>query len=153
MRRRDERGVAVVEAAFVIPLIFLFALGLVDVGLWVFQTGQASSAARDGARVGILNFTGADSGGTNANKTKILDAVNSRLSGQSGVVVAIECTEQDNPSNVVTCPTSQSTTIPTTRIKVSVSWDRPALTPITGVLGPKQVTASASMVLVGLPAP
>ena len=48
--RRNEQGVTIVEAAFVIPILFLFMFALIDIGLWEYQRTQASAAARDGAR-------------------------------------------------------------------------------------------------------
>ena len=68
--RRDERGVTIVEAAFVLPLLFLFIFALIDIGLWEYQSTQASAAARDGARVGILRYLTADTDGS-VNNTAI----------------------------------------------------------------------------------
>ena len=79
--RRNEQGVTIVEAAFVIPILFLFMFALIDIGLWEYQRTQASAAARDGARVGILRYLTADVNGS-ANNTAISNAVAARLGGQ-----------------------------------------------------------------------
>jgi Flp pilus assembly protein TadG len=145
--RRDERGVTVVEAAFVIPIIFLFALGLIDVGAWVFETGQASSAARDGARVGILRYGSGESG---PDHDRIVTAVGARLPGQSGITVSVSCQLPDGAAVAGGCVNA---TEGRDRIRVDVAWDRAALTPVSGVFGTTQkVKATASMVIVGLPA-
>ena len=39
-----EYGVTIVEATFVIPLLFFLVLGMLDIGMWEFQTTQASNA-------------------------------------------------------------------------------------------------------------
>src|SRR5436305_1032881 len=84
-RRNDQRGVTIVEAAFVVPLLFLFILGVLDIGMWEFQNSQASSAARDGARVGILKYLNADTSGQ-ANNTTVVNAVKARLGGRTPTV-------------------------------------------------------------------
>ena len=48
--RRTERGAALVETAFVLPILMLFVLGMIDLAMWNFQRSQTSSSARDGAR-------------------------------------------------------------------------------------------------------
>ena len=51
MRRADERGVALVELAFVLPLLILLSFGVVEAA-WAFSQQQAvRSMAREGARV------------------------------------------------------------------------------------------------------
>lgn len=47
---RRRRGAAMVEAAIVLPVLFLFTLGLIIVGLGVFRYQQVASLAREGAR-------------------------------------------------------------------------------------------------------
>ena len=151
--RRDERGVTVVEAAFVIPLLFLFIFALIDIGLWVFETSQASSAARDGARAGIvLKLAGTTSAsGVAANETAIRDAVKARLSEDR--------ITSDNQIDI-TCLSTTNVTIDcddvidgTSRLRVEVEWDRSFLTFVGGVFGGKQtITGKATMVVVGRPA-
>jgi Flp pilus assembly protein TadG len=53
-RRASERGNAMVEFAFVLPLLLLIFAGIVDFG-FLFQRYQViTNAAREGARVGVL---------------------------------------------------------------------------------------------------
>lgn len=153
--RRDERGVTIVEAAFVIPILFLFIFALIDIGLWVFETSQASSAARDGARAGIvLRLNGSTGAAKTANETTIRNAVVARLADN----------RITNPASdiVITCLTSASadTSVPcenvasgSGRLRVTVTWKRPFLTFVGGIFGgaDRTVTGKATMVVVGRP--
>jgi hypothetical protein len=44
----------IVEVAFVMPILLALVLGLMDFSLWELQDSQVSSAARDGARTGVV---------------------------------------------------------------------------------------------------
>lgn len=48
----DERGVAVVESAFVIPLLMMLLLGMISAGTLYNQQLQLTHATREGARYG-----------------------------------------------------------------------------------------------------
>lgn len=49
-RARDNRGVAIVEAAFVTPVFFILILGIIEAGLYMKDYLGLSSAVRAGAR-------------------------------------------------------------------------------------------------------
>lgn len=49
------RGQALVEFAFIFPLIALLAFGFIDVGRAVFTANTLTNAARQGARVAAVN--------------------------------------------------------------------------------------------------
>lgn len=52
--RRDDRGTALMEMAFTLPLLLLISIGIIDFGR-AFQTWQVlTNAAREGARVAVL---------------------------------------------------------------------------------------------------
>ncbi|UCG59707.1 MAG: pilus assembly protein [Phycisphaerales bacterium] len=52
--KRRYRGTAVVEAAIVFPLLLILTLGAIEYG-WLFLKAQlVTNAARQGARIGIL---------------------------------------------------------------------------------------------------
>ena len=54
---KNERGAALLEAAVTIPLILLIAVGIFEFGR-AFQTWQVvTNAAREGARVAVINGT------------------------------------------------------------------------------------------------
>jgi len=56
-RRRRSRGQALVEFALVLPLLILIFMGLFDFGRAVFAWNTLSNAAREGARVAIVDQT------------------------------------------------------------------------------------------------
>ena len=59
-RRHQERGAALLEAAFTIPLLLLVAIGIFEFGR-AYQTWQVlTNAAREGARTAVLPSAGAD---------------------------------------------------------------------------------------------
>ena len=52
--RRDQRGTALIEMAFTLPLLLLISIGILEFGR-LFQTWQIlTNAAREGARVAVL---------------------------------------------------------------------------------------------------
>jgi Flp pilus assembly protein TadG len=56
-RARNERGVALVEAAVTIPILLLIAVGIFEFGR-AYQTWQIlTNAAREGARIAVLPAT------------------------------------------------------------------------------------------------
>src|SRR3954451_20440555 len=54
-RPRSGRGQALVEFALVLPILLLMIFGIVDAGRLIFTYNTISNAARDGARVAIVN--------------------------------------------------------------------------------------------------
>lgn len=52
---RRARGQTLVEFALVVPIFLLIVLGLFDVGRAVFNYNTVANAAREGARVAIVN--------------------------------------------------------------------------------------------------
>ena len=53
-RIRSERGAALIEAAFTLPLLLFVSVGIIEFGR-AFQTWQiVTNAAREGARVAVL---------------------------------------------------------------------------------------------------
>lgn len=53
--RRRSRGQALVEFAFVFPIIAFLAFAFIDIGRAAFQWNTLSSAARQAARVAVVN--------------------------------------------------------------------------------------------------
>jgi Flp pilus assembly protein TadG len=54
-RRAGSRGQALVEFAFVFPIIAFLAFAFIDIGRAAFQWNTLSSAARQAARVAVVN--------------------------------------------------------------------------------------------------
>jgi Flp pilus assembly protein TadG len=66
-RLGSERGQSVLEVALMSPLLLLMLFGMVDLGRWVFQAMEVSSAARAGAQYGIqTRLTSVDNAGITA---------------------------------------------------------------------------------------
>jgi Flp pilus assembly protein TadG len=58
---RDERGQALVEFAFVLPILLLLMLGLLDVARAVWQENTLAYAAREGTRYAIVHGSSSES--------------------------------------------------------------------------------------------
>lgn len=141
-----EEGVVVVEAALVVPLLFLLVFALIDMGLWVFDATQAGAAARDGARVAILDYRAADVPGS-ADRASVQTAT-ARHIDVSTPTVAVRCLRQDDTS--VAC----SQAVPgQDRIEVSVSWERNTLTFVGDLFGEaaRRVSGKSAMMITGRP--
>ncbi len=148
VRRRSDSGVSVVEAAFALPILFMFIFGLIDLGMWTLNANQATNAARDGARLAILDFAGADVTGS-AKHEAIVDAVQSRLEDDKVQSVTVGCYTEAGTK----LPTCASAKVDIDSIKVDVGWSWDLITPVAAILGYDRgdATGSATMKLVGRP--
>ena len=54
-RRRSQRGQTTVEFALVLPALFIFLLGIFQVGITYFNQEALQTAARDGARAASIH--------------------------------------------------------------------------------------------------
>jgi Flp pilus assembly protein TadG len=52
--RRDERGAALVELAFALPVLLLIVWGIIDFGRLLITANQLASAVREGARYAAI---------------------------------------------------------------------------------------------------
>jgi Flp pilus assembly protein TadG len=57
----DERGSTILELAIVAPVLFALFLGLITFSVTIGAQNDVSNGVRDGARLGIINFSCADS--------------------------------------------------------------------------------------------
>lgn len=55
MRRRRDRGQALVEAALVAPLFFMIFFGVIDIARVIWANDVVNNAAREGARFASVN--------------------------------------------------------------------------------------------------
>ena len=143
----DERGVAVIEAAFALPVLLTFMFALVDLGMWTLNANQATNAARDAARAGILSHVGADVPGSDAEQA-IVAAVNSHLDREAERV-DIGCVDPDGTA-LASCAGAVADV---DRMRVEVEWSWTLLTPVAVILGYDQGRAhgSATMTIIGSP--
>ena len=70
-RSHVSRGQALVEFALILPVLLLLIFGVVDAGRLIFTYNTVSNAARDGARVAIVNQS---TTGTNTCDTTVATA-------------------------------------------------------------------------------
>lgn len=78
---KTRLGQAMVEFALVIPLIVLIVMGIFDLGRAVYAYNVVASAAREGARYGVLDPTNTNGIRTQATNTSIL----------TPITVTVEC--------------------------------------------------------------
>ncbi|MHB8891147.1 MAG: TadE family protein [Candidatus Limnocylindrales bacterium] len=135
-RRGAGRGQALAEFALAIPLVLLLIVAVFDVGRAVFAYNAITNAAREGARLAIVN--------------QDVTSVQARAVGQAGgttttadvAVAFIESSSGDtcdgaggNPALAIGC---------SAQVTVTTRWQ--AITPLIGsVLGPMTFTAVASL--------
>lgn len=148
--RRSERGSLLVETALVLPLLILMLLAGVDLGMWVFQTTQAASAARSGARVGILRFRFADQ--WRSEDQRAIHQAIARDAGRYDFTAEIRCVGPGDTTPLLGGCQSASVVGPD-RILVKVTWERPAVTPLTVALfgASQKVSGTSVMVIHGRP--
>lgn len=147
-RCRDERGVTIVEAAFAFPILLMFMFGLVDLGMWTFNSNQATNAARDGARMAVLDFETADDEGSPMHAL-VVAAVEQRLDRTvEADEVSVSCVSPTGAT--IDCGVAE---VDLDSVRVDVEWDWNLVTPIAAVLGYDEGAAvgSATMKLIGRP--
>jgi Flp pilus assembly protein TadG len=81
---RQRRGGAAVEAAIVLPIIFIFLFGIFEYGRYVMMRQILTNAAREGARYAQIHTQPVTVGGvTSGNATSdVTNVVNRALAGQ-----------------------------------------------------------------------
>ena len=75
LKRRQQmnrRGAVLVEAAFILPIMFMVTLGIIEFGRAMMVAQMVTTAAREGARVGIM---------TGKSNTDVQAAVDSMMQG------------------------------------------------------------------------
>ena len=99
-QRPDRRGAALVEAAFILPILFLVTLGIIEFGRAMMVAQMVTTAAREGARLGIMTGkTNADV--TNAVNQFMLDAVNVTPDKFSMTITVTPAPDNPSPANEV----------------------------------------------------
>jgi hypothetical protein len=90
-----------VEFALVGPLLFLMIIGLLDFSLIIVGNTVGTNAAREGARVGVIDYIDADDdvAPVSASYQAVVDAVTRRLAGlvRSDLVIKVRCVDGDEP--------------------------------------------------------
>ena len=144
-RRPQERAAALLEVAFTLPILLVSILGFVDLGMAVFQSSQASSAAADGARVGIIRHEQADVANS-SDRVAIESAVRARLVGQEVDAITVECI---GPTDTTVACTLADPEVD--RLRVTVSWRFQPVSPVGQAALARILTGRATMSLVDQP--
>lgn len=153
-RRQGDRGAALVEAAFALPIFFMLVLGMIDFGLVGFKDNQAGNAARDGARVAVIGYRQADVSGS-PDRLAVEAAIVKNLPGRSipgDTTVEVKCIDPDGVDVVGGCTAAR---IGIDRVWVRVSWTQHFASPVANALGFTSTTVDgeSAMVIVGAPVP
>ncbi|HTQ38688.1 MAG TPA: TadE/TadG family type IV pilus assembly protein [Pirellulales bacterium] len=128
--RRNRRGAAAVEFAIVAPVFFLLVFGMVEYGRMVMVQQVITNAAREGARVGVLDGSQLSDVQTAVNNYLIASKIPTGLSNE------ITCTP--NP------PSSQTTGNPVT-VTVSIPFSKVSWLPTPLYLGSTTLSATSVM--------
>jgi Flp pilus assembly protein TadG len=99
-RRPRSRGQGLVEFALVLPLFLILVMGIMDLGLAVFSYNSITNAAREGARLAIVN----------QDSTKVTSRATSQaaVARNPTVTVAYYRPNADGTPSAATCPISPS---------------------------------------------
>jgi Flp pilus assembly protein TadG len=128
--RRNRRGAAAVEFAIVAPIFFLLVFGMVEYGRMIMVQQVITNAAREGARVGVLD---------GSQLSDVQTAVNNYLTAAKiPTGLSNEITVTPNP------PSSQTTGNPVT-VTVSIPFKNVSWLPSPLYLGSTTLTATAVM--------
>jgi len=161
-RARGHSGATLLEFALVAPVVIMVFLGLIGFSIVLGAQNGVSNAVRDGARLGIINFSCADSytGSPNAghdscgagNSTAYAAIVNSvrATAGELANVSSIQVRCVDGTDTTLTTKVCSAGVTPgVDLIEVKAIW-----TPVVGTLfipaGSR--TELARMLIAGLPA-
>ncbi|MEA2902245.1 MAG: hypothetical protein QOH36_2132 [Actinomycetota bacterium] len=112
VRRRDDRGAAVVEFALVLPVLVLFVFGIIEFGRAYNARIELTSAVREGARASAL-------GGDLAAATAATKAAAPGLTPSKIIVTASPATCPVNP-----LPTSNASVTATYAFQYSIPFLR-----------------------------
>lgn len=159
---RNLRGQALVEVAIVLPLFIFLMLGIVDGARYVFLRSAMSNAAREAARVGIveMSWVGSTKVGCNsANGPKcqptvdkvredMTTAANRMVPFAKVTAVYTSCDPQTGPIpgqiTTITCTSNKPDDVLTVRVTATFH----AITPLLGqFLGAQTLDASVSQVI------
>ena len=124
-RAANERGAALVEAAFVIPLLLLLVLGVVEYGFIVNRGTLLNNAAREGGREAVFGSSQSEI------EQRVRDA--SPNLNQADLTVTVTCKAADG----TLCPGANydAEWEPGGSAIVRVDYVYQFITPITGMVG------------------
>ena len=125
--RRNQRGASAVEFAVVAPVFFLLIFGMIEYGRMVMVQQVLTNAAREGARVGVMD---------GATQTSVTSAVNTYLTAAQ--ISGGTTTVTPNPPSSAAYGASVTVT-------VSVGFNQVSWLPSPMFLGGRTLTATSVM--------
>ena len=125
--KRNRRGTSAVEFALIAPLFFLFVMGIIEFGRMAMVTQLITNAAREGARIGVLD---------GATKAKVTKKVDDYL--KSGSVTGATVKVTPDPPDSAGYGESVS-------VSVAVQFDNVSWLPAPFFLGGKTLSAESIM--------
>jgi Flp pilus assembly protein TadG len=135
VRKRDRsRGQGLVEIALVLPAFLLALFGLIDVGRAIFTYNSVSEAARNGARVAIVNQIPADICEVGASRAVGLGLPTGCVA-TNAVGITVSLGAGCSPTMKLNC-----------LMTVAAKYDFRAITPVIAqVLGPIRVASTSTV--------
>jgi Flp pilus assembly protein TadG len=136
-RRKGSAGQALVEMALVLPVLILIVVAIFDFGRAVFAFNSISNAAREGARIGIVDQSTGSSGALVAAEEAAKQATGLGLDPTDAAQIAVTF---PNPGGNCVNPGVGCT------IRVEVNYEFEAITPlIGGLVNPIDLVAVTEM--------
>ncbi|HEX5825769.1 MAG TPA: TadE family protein [Candidatus Limnocylindrales bacterium] len=133
--KRFSRGQALVEFALVLPVLILILMALFDFGRAILFYNTISEAARNGARVAIVNQTPADICTTVAGRAAAIGLP--AACAPNATAVGVYLTTPSGPGTCAAINCVQT---------VRVTYQFRAITPIIGnLIGPLTLTTTSSV--------
>ena len=115
MRITDQKGVAIVEFALVLPVLVILVFGMIEFGLLLYNQQVITNASREGARAGIVAPDASGQRRSLADITSVVESYcNSRL---------INLGDGGTSPNTTTVPASPTTATFGTDLIVTVTYD------------------------------
>jgi hypothetical protein len=147
-RQRSEGGNALVEFAFVVPLLLILALGTVDVGRAFSTWITVKNAAREAAEYGRLHPLERSPDGVGCSDPDNIEYRARREAGSDGLLVEV------SPPQLAPCgiyPGAPAASVrPGQRLTVTVSKSFTPLTPVLDQLGGNaRIRSSVTVVIAG----
>jgi Flp pilus assembly protein TadG len=153
-RRHPSKGQALVEFAFVVPVITLLAFGFVDIGRAVITWNTIANAARDASRVAAVNQLDPASGPWQCSANRPVEDINNPgwtfrgcalTAGATAGLKHGDITVAYAPPPGVTLTCSGTLNVGCI-VTVTVTAHYVPITPVAGALiGPITMTTSSSM--------
>ncbi len=131
--RRLSHGAVMLETAIVLPILLLFLIGTITIGMGIFCSEQVAAVAREGARYAKVH--GGQYATETGNSAATSSTIKTAVEGLAVGLVPANLTLTANPSPVG----AQGTTVSVT---VSYSW-----TPLMYIAGPITLSSTSVMVV------